>query len=152
MPMEVNNKPKPLFSPGQRVKGNFEAPQSLSVLEKDGDFTIFYGKLHDKLSYYVIGFLDHNYYSYIVDSVAKFESLKKKFEDGGGRFKKNLATNPFEWWEDLSSNLGIPNYEAMPNGNFYYGGFQGRSYRIPAKKGNLLDFAKELGVYTRGYM
>ncbi len=146
-------KPKPLFSPGQREKGNIETLQCLqNVLKEDGDFTIFYGKLHDKQSYYVIGFMNNQYYSYRVDAVCRFESLKARFEGRGGRFKKNLATNPFKWWEELSSNLGIPDYEARPDGEFYYGGFRGRSYRASTKKGNLLDFAKGLGVYIRGYM
>ena len=151
--MTVQNKPRPLFSPGQREEENFEAPQSLlSILKEDGDFTIFYGRLHDKLSYYVIGLLNNRYYTYRVDSVVRFEKLKERFEDGGGKFKKNLATNPFIWWDELSSDLGIPDYEAKPSGEFYYGGFHGRSYRTSMrKKGNLLDFAKEVGVFTEGY-
>lgn len=144
--MSAPNKPKPIFSPSAREKGDFQAPP---VLVEDGDFTIFYGSLSKGISYYLIGILNERYYSYKIGDVAKFEKLKERFEDRGGRFKQNLATNPFIWWDVLPTNLGIPDYESRPFGEFYYGGFGGRSYKT--SNGGLLDFAKGVGVYTKGY-
>jgi len=148
--MEKVKKPTLLFAPGQRIEAS-EVPQSLrDLLEKDGDFTIYYGKLQSLVSYYVIGILKGEYYQYKIENVPRLEELKERFEKRGGRFKLSLSTNPFIWWKECTTKLDIPNYEVKTIEKTYVGRFNDRCYKTT--KGHLLDFARAIGVRIEGYL
>lgn len=147
--MAVEKKSRSPFAPVQREK-NFEAPPSvLNLLQENGDFTIWYGRLHGHVSYYLIGIFDGQYYSYKIECVHRFEELKKRFEGRGCMFKKNLSTNPFMWWKETNIGLSIPDYKVIRSSESYQGGFHGRCYETD--KGTHLDFADEIGVSIQGY-
>lgn len=160
------SKPRNPFST-EKWKLFKEAPQSLrNLLENDGDYTPYRGRIDGEESFFFVGRFDEKLYAYSIkrENLSQVEKLKEKRLAGlNCRFIVNVDMNPFDGcWEleslDSKNKTKVPHYEVKPqqsqNSIYYVGGFWDKCYVLRGsayRTGHEIDWVKVLGVYVPDY-